>query len=323
MSRTLNDLTAGVCVYVDETENGTTNHIPYIYLGLDESNNAILLREHSISGYGKFVDAKPANYNGSVIDTYLEGTFLDRFDSETKNAMSITTIKYIGCDSSEQLFMGTISRKCFILSNTEVGGSASSLGNEGISYLSALKTYYNTTNDSTARATTDDNGGDGTYWLRTASNFQYEKDVNNAGNISHLSSIDSWGGGRKRPAISFDKSTPVSDAGAESIFLLPDGRITTWNIVGSMSLGETSSMPKKCKLIVPTEQFQSEQYWVCNNYGDVSPTWVSCNNNGVATFGTSKTADDWELGVKVNLQSGVQGRKIGEPAMIVEFDGGE
>ena len=47
MSRTISQLTPGTMVYVDETVSGVLSHVPYIYLGLDESGNARLLRQYA------------------------------------------------------------------------------------------------------------------------------------------------------------------------------------------------------------------------------------------------------------------------------------
>ncbi len=49
--------------------------------------------------------------------------------------------------------------------------------------------------------------------------------------------------------------------------------------------------------------------------------WVECENNGVAELAnTTKTTDNWELGVKIYAKSGGRAT-VGEPALIVEVDG--
>ena len=323
MSRTISQLTAGTEIFIDETVNSTTEHIPYIYLGLDASGKAIALRRY-VEHTGK-MDSSSGDYGTSECDAWLNNTstgFLSRFDASTLNALDNTSISYVnykGLDDTVQLI--TIARKCFLLSQTEYGNTATSAGSEGSSYVDVLKAFYNTTSADTSRIARTTNQTDRNQWTRSSASTSLYRIVLNTGKFNTLGQANTTY--YFRPALSINPNTIVSDEGAESIFLLPDGRITTWGVEAQMSLGKTNSMPIQCKLVVPTDIVDTMQCWVCNNYGDVSPTWVPCTNGGVATFGTTKTADDWELGVKVNAQYNVQGRAIGEPAMIVKFGGGE
>lgn len=323
MSRKISDLSEGTLVYIDEIINNVTEHVPYIYLGLDDYGKARVYRQYTAYS-SKMNNAYTTVYNGSVVDAYYENEttgFLARFDSATRNAMAYTTITYadydLDPDHNGQLV--TLSRRCFVLSRTELGYNASSLGSEGKSFLGALKTFYGTANDNTARVCRNSASGNGIMsWTRSGRNAGNFWLIETSGGETYRSASSS--NISSRPAISFDPNTPVSDEGAEAIFLLPDGRITTWGIQAEMSLGTTINMPKKCKIVIPTDVAQSEDIKVCNNYGDAEPTWVPCENGGVATFGTSKTADNWELGVKVHMEYSLQGKKMGEPAMIVEFE---
>ena len=321
MSRTLADLTPGTLVYIDETISGTTNHEPYIYLGIDDYGKARVLRKYC-NASKRMHSSNVASYSGCEADVYLEDEttgFLSRFDSAILNALEYTTIGYTDYNSNGQgtIQLVTITRRCFLLSYTEFGWSATSAGSEGKSFLSALKAFYGMSTDNTARIPRKSDETAVNAWVRSGSSATQFRLVYTSGtaNSNNATNSNYW----LRPALSFAPATIVSDEGAESIFLLPDGRVTTWNIEATMSLGVTDEQPKQCKLVVPTETFQTVNLWVCNNYGDDSPTWVSCSNGGVATFGTSKTADNWELGVKIEALSNVPGRKIGEPAMIVKY----
>ena len=321
MSRTIADLTAGTLVYVDETVSGTTEHIPYIYLGIDEYGNARLLRQYA-STQKRMNATNVASYDGCEADLWFENGetgFLSRFDSATINALNYTTIAYLDYntsgDSTPQVM--TIARRCFLLSYTELGWGATSYGSEGASFLPALKTFYNTNTDNTARIGKNESDTAVSYWVRSgisASSFRHVSAGGAAGSYN-ASYINGW----LRPALSVASATSVSDEGADAIFLLPDGRTTTWGIQADMSLGETQSRPDRCKLFVPAGTMLSATYQVCNNYADDNPTWVNCLNGGVALFGTTKTAENWELGVKVNAQSATPGNYVGEPAMIVSF----
>lgn len=321
MSRILGDLSEGTLVYIDETINGVTDHIPYIYLGIDEYDNARLLRQYAALAK-RMHNSNYASYNGCEADIWLENEetgFLSRFEEDIINHMVYTTIKYTDYNqtSDGSVSLESVARRCFPLSYTEEGWGATSVGSEGRSYLKALKTFYNTTNDNTARIGRQVNETTVNVWLRSGSSATYFRNVSTGGSAGGYiaTNASNW----LRPALSFDLSTSVSDEGAESIFLLPEGRITTWNIDATMSLGITEKQPKQCMLTIPIETFEKEQFYVCNNYGDEEPIWVSCKNNGVANFGSSKTSDNWQLGVKMYLESSVPNRKVGEPAMIVKY----
>lgn len=325
MPRTISQLTAGTTVYVDETVSGTLTHVPYYYLGLDEGGNARLLRQYLLDDNHKMVNAAgdAASYSGGLADTYLENTtdgFLARLDANTINALNYTSIAYVDFnqDPSGTAQLVTISRRCFLLSYTEMGGAATAAGSEGQSYLTALKTATGQSADNNARIGYTETGATAAIqWLRSgysATQFRYVA-ANGALN---------YGGGHNqykfRPALSVNPNTAVSDEGAESIFLLPDGRVTTWNVQAEMSLGQTAQRPSKCKVIVPADTGVTvTTLQACNNYGDASPTWVNVAADGTATLGDTKTGENWELGVKLVTAANAPSKTIGEPAMIVQF----
>lgn len=322
MPRTIADLAAGTLIYIDETESGVTTHVPYIYLGQDENGKARVLRKY-MTGTRRMHSSSVASYNGCEMDVWLEDAsagFLSRFDAATRNALENTTIYYSDYnqsgDSSVQYL--SIARKAFLLSYKEVGFG----GDEtGTSFLPALKTFYNTASDNTARIGKMTNESAVNWWLRSGSSASQFRGVNHSGAAGNYnaSSLSYYA----RPALSFAAATSVSDEGADEIFLLPDGRRTWWDLAFKVSLGQTAQMPKQCRLFVPNTLTANSVMTakVCNNYGDVAPTWVSCQNGAVAEFGTSKTAEHWELGVQVEAQAAHSGEAIGEPAMIVEFEG--
>lgn len=327
MSRTIADLTPGTVVWVDETIGGETTHTPYIYLGLDESGNARLLRQ--VAAIQKRMNSSNvASYDGCEADLWLEDVtngFLSRFDAATLAALNNTSIKYVDYNQSGTAQVISIARRCFLLSYSEEGYGNDAAGNEGQSYLPALKAFYlaqhpeaATVADNTARIGYQPNGTAVNVWVRSANSASYFRYVNTGGNTNNFAATNAnyW----LRPALSVAPATSVSDEGADAIFLLPDGRKTYWGIEATMSLGKTASMPKKCKLTVPHDSFTVLTTQVCNNFGDAVPTWVNCADGGVAEFGTTKTAQDWELGVKIHAEAPAANRTIGEPSMIVEFE---
>ena len=321
MPRTIADLTAGTLIYIDETESGVTTHVPYIYLGQDENGKARVLRKY-VTGAKRMHSSNVASYNGCEMDVWLEGAstgFLSRFDAATRNALENTTLWYSDYNQSGD---GTvqylsIARKAFLLSYKEVGFGGSETGTD---FLPALKTFYDTASAATARIGRATSESAVFWWLRSGSSAsQFRFVLHSGAPDNHNASITS---DYARPALSFAAATSVSDEGADEIFLLPDGRKTWWDLVFAVSLGQTTQMPKQGRLFVPNTLTANSVMTakVCNNYGDTTPTWVNCQNGAVAEFGTSKTAEHWELGVQITAQTAHSGETVGEPTMIVEFE---
>lgn len=322
MARTISQLTEGTLVYLDETVSGTTTHVPYFYLGLDEGGNARLLRKYAAITR-RMSSTNVASYSGCEADVWLENTtdgFLSRFDAATINALANTSIKYVDFTLNEEhsAQVVTINRRCFPLSYTEMGWAATTAGSEGKSYLAALKTATGQSVDNAARIGYNESDTAVHVWIRSAYSGANFRNVSTNGSAGYnASGTNSW----LRPALSVAPATSVSDEGADSIFLLPDGRRITWDVEAAMSLGKTTRRAKKAKVSVSTVDMTDTTVHVCNNYGDASPAWVTADNNGIAALSnTTKTATDWELGVKITAKGSNYQAKIYEPAAIVEFD---
>lgn len=333
MARTLADLTAGTLVYVDETDGGVTQHVPFIYLGLDESDHARLLRKYVTTGAqmrsGTSTSGSDVNYDGCPIDTFMTTTYMNRLDAATQAALVETDIKYVKVNfaSPPPHELVTIQRKIFALSGTELGGTAGGAGSEGQSYLDALKAHYETNTDNLARRTTANSTSTSysAYWTRSplqnTSNVyfgRYGYIVGTNGAMQYQYVTYSSG---NRPALSLLKTTPVSDDGAESIFLLPDGRATYWELDAKIKGDAFARRPIKAKLMLgDLSAFYQKTIRVCNNMDDNEPTWVECANNGVAELGTVKTAESWRMGVSVDLMANAEGAHIDAPQLIVELE---
>ena len=316
-SRYISQLTPGCAVYVDE--NGV--HTPYIYLGLDGSGNARLLRHYAVVAK-RMHSANVAHYDGCEADLWMENEqtgFLSRFDAATINALEPTTI----CMSDYTLNEGgtveypEITRRCMALSYKELGYGGSETDK---SFLAALQTYYNTTNANTARIGRSSDETAVFWWMRSgfsASQFRY---VSNGGGAYGSNATN--GGSWQRPAISVAPATIVSDEGADSIFLLPEGRRTYWEISATALLGSSAQRPKKAKLMIAETSISEATYQVSNNAKDAAPVWVNCQNGGVCELtNTAKETDAYELGVKIHAKSGVHTGHVGEPVLIVEKEG--
>ena len=132
------------------------------------------------------------------------------------------------------------------------------------------------------------------------------------------SNASSWA----RPALNVSSDTIVSDEGADSIFLLPEGRRTYWEIQATALLGSSAQRPKKAKLMIAETSITEATYQVSNNAKDANPVWVNCQNGGVCDLAnTSKETTDYELGVKINAKASVYNGRVGEPVLIVEKEG--
>ena len=315
-SRYISQLTPGCAVYVDE--NGV--HTPYIYLGLDGSGNARLLRHYAVVAK-RMHSANVAHYDGCEADLWMEDEqtgFLSRFDAATINALEPTTI----CMSDYTLNEGgtveypEITRRCMALSYKELGYGGSETD---VSFLAALQTYYDTTNANTARIGRSSDETAVSWWMRSgfsASQFRYVY------NLGASFSNATYGGYWQRPAISVAPATIVSDEGADSIFLLPEGRRTYWEINATALLGSSAQRPKKAKLMIAETSITEATYQVSNNAKDANPVWVNCQNGGVCDLAnTSKETTDYELGVKIHAKASVYNGHVGEPVLIVEKEG--
>ena len=317
MSRYIADLTPGVAVYLDE--NGV--HVPWIFLGLDNSGNARLLRHYAVTTR-RMHSSNVAHYDGCEADLWMENEqtgFLSRFDAATINALEPTTI----CMSDYTLNEGgtveypEITRRCMALSHKELGCGGSETDK---SFLAALQTYYSTTNANTARIGRSSDETAVYWWMRSGYSASLFRIVlsNGYANNDNASSGGLW----QRPAISVAPATIVSDEGADSIFLLPEGRRTYWEINATALLGSSAQRPKKAKLMIAETSITEAEYQVSNNAKDAAPVWVNCQNGGVCELAnTAKETDAYELGVKIHAKSGVHTGHVGEPVLIVEKEG--
>lgn len=317
MSRTISQLTPGVGVWIDEN----SVHTEYIYLGIDGSGNCRLLRKYA--AVTKRMNAtNVAHYDGCEADLWMENEqtgFLSRFDSATINALEPTTI----CMSDYTLNEGgtveypEITRRCMALSYKELGFG----GDEtDVSFLAALQTYYNTTNANTARICRISDGTAVGWWMRSGGSASQFRHVYGSGSASNGS--DATNNFWQRPAISVAPATIVSDEGADSIFLLPEGRRTYWEINATCLMGSSASRPKKAKLMIAETGIQSATYRVSNNAKDANPIWVTCANGGVCDLtNTAKETTNYELGVEIDAHAGSTSGNVGEPVLVVETEG--
>lgn len=322
MSRKLGDLTAGIKLYLDETVSGVTTHVPFIYLGVGGNGNGLLLR-HYVVAAKRMHSSHVAHYDGCEMDVFLENEttgYLSRFDENTIATFvphEVSHSDYTLTDDGTVSYP-VISRRCFLPTYKMLGYGGGEAGN---SYLSALYTYYNTSTANTARIGRTTNETAVVYWMSSASSASQFRFVNTVGTAGNNNASDT--SYYYRPALSVSLDTPVSDEGADEIFLLPEGRRTYWFIDAVTPVGKSVDRPAKAKLLVAEHNIQSVAYTVSNNAGDTTPVWTPITNGGVATLtNTMKETENYELAVRVEAQASTHDGYVGEPVLIVETEAG-
>ena len=161
-------------------------------------------------------DGSNNDYKNSDIHSYLNGTFLNLFDDDIKNAIKQVKIPYQnGTGSGGSVASGSngLSCKIFLLSGYEVGFSTSD--NSYFPRDGAKLSYFSSGTSSSAnnKRIAKLNGSATSWWLRSP----------NTGRTSSVWSVhsggdyDGWGYGSSigvRPALVLDSSLSVSDDGS-------------------------------------------------------------------------------------------------------------
>lgn len=300
-------------LHYEETVNGVTETVAYLPLW-KEADGVVVMRDVA-AGPNRINPTNDTNYINSELDTGLNNAqtgYLSRFDAKMQACIIPTTIKYKPPDSDE---VTEIARQVFLLSASEMGFT--DVADEGASCLSALKAHRDTTNDYTARIGYNSAGTAVSYWLRSAASATQERYVYANGGLDSYSASSGlcW-----RPAFKVSKDTMVSDETEDTIYILPDATKLYRELQFVAYVGTSENRPKKARVEVDITNATESQIWVSNNAKDESPVWVACTN-GVAVElpNTTKTTDNWELGVKVYAKSG--GKAVcGEPVVMVEVD---
>lgn len=301
-------------LHYEEAVNGVTETVAYIPLW-KEADGVVVMRDVA-AGPNRINPANDANYINSELDASLNNTqtgYLSRFDAKMLACIIPTTIKYKPPDSDE---VTEIARQVFLPSASEMGFTG--VADEGESCLPVLKAHRDTTNDNTARIGYNSAGAAVSFWLRSAASATQERFVLTFGGLS--SGYASNGNICWRPAFKVANGTMVSDETEDTIYILPDSEKLYRELQFVTYLGASENRPKKARVEVDITNATESQIWVSNNAKDESPAWVACTN-GVAVElpNTTKTTDNWELGVKIYAKSG--GKAVcGEPVVMVEVD---
>lgn len=301
-------------LHYEETVDGVTETVAYIPV-VKTATGVIVLRDVAL-GPNRINPTNDANYINSELDASMNNAdtgYLSRFDEKMLACIIPTTIKYKPPDSDE---VTEIARQVFLPSASEMGFTG--VADEGESFLPVLKAHRDTTNGNAARIGYNSAGTAVVYWLRSADFATRVRSVYANGGLG--SNNASFGNVCWRPAFQIANGTMVSDETEDTIYILPDSEKLYRELQFVAYVGTSTDRPKKARVEVDITNATESQIWVSNNAKDESPVWVACTN-GVAVElpNTTKTTDNWELGVKVYAKSG--GRAVcGEPVVMVEVD---
>lgn len=219
MARTIRELTPGVGVKINERVGRTRQRIEYIYLGLDGSGNARLLRERAVMPK-RMHSSNVAHYEGCEADLWHENEetgFLARFDDATIAALRPTKICCQNVADGVTTYP-EIMRRAFPMSMKEYGFSSDESDSD---FLPALMDYYENDDYYDVRSAVNEDGWPVLVWMRSGSSASQFRFVNSYGGASN-GSVATSGGNWQRPAISVSPDTIVSGEDADFI-LLPDG----------------------------------------------------------------------------------------------------
>lgn len=161
-------------------------------------------------------DSSNNDYKNSDIHSYLNGTFLNLFDNDIKNAIKQVKIPYQnGTGSGGSVASGAngLSCKIFLLSGYEVGFSTSD--NSYFPRDGAKLSYFGSGTSSSAnnKRIANYNGSATNWWLRSP----YTDDTNRVWNVNSNGDYSDWGYNDAcgvRPALVLDSSLSVSDDGS-------------------------------------------------------------------------------------------------------------
>lgn len=330
MARTIKELTEGQVLYLNETTSGNTSFVPYIYLGLDESGNAIILRKYVVStkrmnniNLGEYIgcemDLYLNNQEGDLWTTtakeatthvdYRNNGFLTRFDEATRNCFVRTQLKHYVL--AEQATV-TIDRECFLLSYTHLGYATTPA--EGKSFLPALaKATGQTGNNARICRTTSETAVN--CWVSSecsAGSFRYIGTNGSANNYSATNTYNYF-----RPALSVAADTIVSEETEETIYLLPDGSNPYRELDVVIDMGKRQDVPNNIICSFECENCDELDVYATVNLNDESPVWFKVENDVQIDTSEMVAENGCNLGLKVYAKS--NGRAVlHEPVIICE-----
>ena len=310
MARPISEIELTEVLHYTETIGGKTQTVAYWPIRKD-ADGVVLLRKNVLDEQHKMNATNEATYIDSLMDAWLNDEtagYLSYFDEKMRACIipSVVKIKPYNSDVVTE-----IARQVYLLSEDEVTTG----GLEGESILPMLKVHSGQTSDNDARKAYNANGSAVAWWLRDAANSNQFRYIYSFGDIG---TYNADGAISVRPVFKVANNTLVSDASADTIYILPDANKPYRELSFTAFLGSTAKRPKRAKVQVSFTGATAQSIQISNNAKDTNPVWVTCGVDEVVELpNAEKTTDLWELGVKVSAQG--EGRvTCGEPVAIVE-----
>ena len=166
----------------------------------DDSCDGLWLLRNDIKVKRQWHSSKSEIYKDSDINSYLNGTFFNLFDTDTQSIIKQVKIPYVNGTAKSEVASGDngLSSKIFLLSGYEVGFTQSINSNFPID--GAKLDFFISGNASTANAKriAKLNGGATTWWLRSPNSTSYAWSVETSGGCNGAYCTTSFG---IRPAL--------------------------------------------------------------------------------------------------------------------------
>lgn len=312
MARPISEIALTEVLHYEETIGGKKQTVAYWPIRKD-ADGVVLLRENVLDEQRKMNATAEATYIDSLMDTWLNDEtagYLSYFDEKMRACIIPSSIKIKPYNSDT---VTEIARMAYLLNQSEVGTG----GLEGESILPMLKVHTGETGDNNARKAYDMANVSKSWWLRNSVSAEQFQFILSNGVISYTNANNN---GSVRPVFKVANNTLVSDASADTIYILPDASKPYRELSFTAFLGGAAKRPKRAKVQVSITGATKQTIQVSNNAKDANPAWVACEPDQVVELpNAAKTTDLWELGVKISAQG--EGRvTCGEPVAIVEED---
>ena len=310
MARPISEIDLTEVLHYTETINGKTQSVAYWPIRKD-ADGVVLVRANVLSETRTMNSTNDATYIDSLMDTWLNDEtagYLSYFDEKMRACIILSSIKIKPYDS---YVVTEIARQVYLLSEGEVTTG----GVEGESILPMFKAHTGETNGDNARKAYNDAGRAVGWWLRTSNSAERFRYVYAAGGLETGAATNR---NAPRPVFKVANNTLVSDASADTIYILPDSSKPYRELSFTAFLGSTANRPKRAKVHVSFTGATAQTIQISNNAKDANPVWVPCELDQVAELpNATKETELWELGVKISAQG--EGKvTCGEPAAIVE-----
>lgn len=310
MARPISEIELTEVLHYTETINGKAQTVAYWPIRKD-ADGVVLLRKNVLDEQRSMNANNEATYIDSLMDTWLNDEtagYLSYFDEKMRACIIPSSIKIKPYSSD---VVTEIARQVYLLSEDEVTTG----GVEGESILPMLKAHTGETNDNNARKAFNTDGVLKSWWLRNAVSAEQFQFILSNGVLSYTSASTN---ASVRPVFKVANNTLVSDASADTIYILPDASKPYRELSFTAFLGGAAKRPNRAKVQVSFTGATAQTIQISNNAKDANPAWVTCSVDQVVELpNAEKTTDLWELGVKIYAKG--EGRvTCGEPVTIVE-----